>query len=330
MEQGWKLHWDQISHCAAYHLHVWFHSIPRDSTADRNPVTDQIMSPNSTDPPESKDNSYSVFNAVDASVAKKVVGSDGAANWQAFRQETAGVQVRTSTVAPKAPLKALDRALGFTSWDDEVVLEQTSRKESGARALHSGYQHFQEKGSADVMTEKERRRIREKRLGPNQQYFIPAQTFQGWKWDYVFTTRAPRGIGYYFDGTDSLFELEGKRKRPIDNTTTTKDKEAPKKKKKKKKNTGVETVHDPNHPLEQVKALVRNKQEQSLPEGWETALDASTQRPYYFHRATGERRWDRPVTNEWNEAKDPTTGKTYYYHRTTGETTWDPPDGTTS
>lgn len=284
----------------------------------------KTMSHDTTNNTKPQDNSYSVFNAVDAAVAKNVMGSDGAANWQDFRTKI----VTNSSSAPKAPLKALDRAAGFTSWDDEVKVEERSRAESGARSLHSGYEHFKESIEVDGITAKERRRIRDKRLGSHQEYFIPSGTFQGWKWDYVFTTRPPRGTGYYFDGTDSLLELEGKRKRPIAAVDTTITEPLKKKKKEKKTKESVEIVRDANHPLEQVKALLHSaattKQDDTLPKGWESALDASSKRTYYFHRATGERRWERPSA-EWQPAKDPSTGKTYYYHTKTGETSWEKP-----
>jgi len=38
-------------------------------------------------------------------------------------------------------------------------------------------------------------------------YFIKADTFDGWKEDYVFTTKAGRGTGYFWDGMDSVKKL---------------------------------------------------------------------------------------------------------------------------
>ena len=66
-----------------------------------------------------------------------------------------------------------------------------------------------------------------------------------------------------------------------------------------------------------------------LPPGWEMAPDPSTGKPYYFHRASGERSWEKPkapdnkLPDGWNVANDP-AGKQYYYH-TSGETRWEKP-----
>jgi len=40
-------------------------------------------------------------------------------------------------------------------------------------------------------------------------YFIKAETFDGWKEDYVFTTKKGRGTGYFWDGMDSVKKLGG-------------------------------------------------------------------------------------------------------------------------
>jgi WW domain len=313
------------------------------------------------------DTSYSVFNAVDAAVSKPVLGSDGAANWQDFRSNVKLTTVAnvvknkasSYSVAPTAPLKQADRAAGFTSWQDERTIEETTRRETGDRAMNSGYQHFKEKQSADpteVEIQKERRRILDRRIAPQQQYYIPSSIFTGWKWDYVYTTRPPRGTGYYYDGADSVKELHGELQRPTaiaitatvaaavavgtaastdattTETTTTSSSLSTTRKTKKRKQipaaAPVVIVRDPTHPLEQVAAAVQRQRQQqqqqqqqmatssssmssmSLPDGWETAIDPTSQKPYYFHRATGQRSWDRPSKNHNSSSSSSSTTTT--------------------
>ena len=33
-----------------------------------------------------------------------------------------------------------------------------------------------------------------------------------------------------------------------------------------------------------------------LPDGWEEFRDPATKQPYYFHRASGQKAWERPVS----------------------------------
>src|SRR3569832_890005 len=79
--------------------------------------------------------SYDAFNAVDKMVAKPVMGSDGAAAWQSFRQESKVLAHRTSS-APLAPLKKVDR-LAFSSWQEEQDRERQVRKKAGESDLHA-------------------------------------------------------------------------------------------------------------------------------------------------------------------------------------------------
>merc|ERR1719160_289752 len=81
-----------------------------------------------------------------------------------------------------------------------------------------------------------------------------------------------------------------------------------------------------------------------LPPGWESTMDPSTGKPYYFNRATGESAWTPPAAAPapmpmpvmapmpaaaapalppgWESTLDPSSGKTYYFNRATNETRW--------
>lgn len=69
--------------------------------------------------------------------------------------------------------------------------------------------------------------------------------------------------------------------------------------------------------------------------GWETAYDEKTKRIYYFHRGSGERRWDCPLLHlhknkealksGWKTAKDAKSGCLYYYNEDTGYSSWNIP-----
>jgi hypothetical protein len=98
--------------------------------------------------------------------------------------------------------------------------------------------------------------------------------------------------------------------------------------------------------MEQVQAIIQQRNQKlmggsPLPEGWEAATDPSTGKVYYFHRASGERSWEKPkvgnnsssnaddiiilsLPDGWKSAIDQSSGKTYYYH-TNGETKWEKP-----
>jgi len=84
-----------------------------------------------------------------------------------------------------------------------------------------------------------------------------------------------------------------------------------------------------------------------LPSGWEAAKDPSTGKTYYFHRATGDRSWEKPKSSNENDTTgDGTAGENnanesplpigwksvvdkasekIYYHHTNGEVTWTKP-----
>lgn len=277
---------------------------------------------------------YDAFSSVDQLVAKPVLGSDGAANWQSFRQTQKG---SGKNVAPTAPLKANDRAL-FSSWQQERAHEQVVRKEAGDHELNPGYTHFREKHDP-TMTKKETKRI-EKRIRPDdQKYYLASKTFQGHKFDYVFTTRAEYGTGYFWDGMDSVKRLRGEEvlptsapqkivelKRIAPPTEDTLEDHPLDRKKKRKKDKGPIIVETPNNPLDQVAAVLRQRQQHGLlPTGWESSTDTTSGKMYYYCRTTGERQWEKPLPDGWSKTTDPSTGKDYYYNGATNETRWEMP-----
>lgn len=160
----------------------------------------------------SSSSSFSVFKEVDESVAKPVLGSDGAARWQDFKVKNSKLLTPLGggggggSVAPALPLKKLDRvALGTTSIHDERTNEIKIRKEAGDRELGAGYTTFKRKTNLEETAERKRKKLVMERVRPEDvPYFIEAETFGGYKFDYVFTTRDTRGTGYYWDGMDSL------------------------------------------------------------------------------------------------------------------------------
>jgi hypothetical protein len=295
--------------------------------------------------------SFDAFAKVDEFVSKPVLGSEGAASWQVFRKDH---KSNRPSAAPKAPLKKLDKlGTGFTTWEDERANEDKVRKEAGQADTGSGYTTFKKKNGSEEAAERKRIKQIEARIRPeNQNFFIPAPTFQGWKFDYIFTTRPDRGTGYFWDGADSIKRLRGELIEeepapPADNADAEPAKEIKPKKKKRKKNAGPIMVNDPTNPQEQVAAALQKRNQMlggtadpTLPSGWEAARDPFSGKTYYYCRATGERKWDKPAapeTNEdkkaeeaeklsdgWKSAADKGTGKTYYYH-TNGETKWEKP-----
>jgi hypothetical protein len=306
----------------------------------------------------SKRSAYDSFLEVDQLVAKPVMGSDGAASWQEFQKKQE--KKKRPNAAPMAPLKASDRAAGFSSWEQERKHEDEVRKKEGQTSLQeSGYTNFSQKGQQEG---DDKHTATANRTRPDKMtYFLPASAFEGWKFDYVFTTR-DRGTGYYWDGMDSVKQgkpetakddgaVDSDRRMAADdsagavsktNSVTTRtateltdDSQIRKKKKKKKtKLQGPVIVNDPNNPLEQLAAaLQRQQQRASLPTGWEAASDATTGNTFYHNRSTGERSWEPPTSSMsssglptgWSAATDSSTGKEYYYHAATKETRWDRP-----
>lgn len=302
--------------------------------------------------------SFDAFSKVDSIVSKPVLGSDGAASWQDFRKDVKTSNHRHSS-APKAPLKKLDRlGAGFTSWEDERSHEDKMRKKAGHAETGAGYTNFKKKNSVEEAAERKRIKSVEAKIRPeDKEYFIPAQTFQGWKFDYIFTTRPDRGTGYFWDGMDSIKQLRGelpeenetgesrgKKREGGDDTPEANGENQKPKKKHRKKKAGPVIVSDPTNPLEQVAAVLEKRNQMAsaggaLPAGWEATQDG-TGKTYYFNRSTGERSWTKPVLPEenvaqdtdkdeplpegWSVAVDKASGKSYFYHAN-GQTRWDKP-----
>jgi hypothetical protein len=290
---------------------------------------------------------YDAFNAVDALVSKPVMGSDGASRWQSFRQDNKQIyELARPSVAPTAPLKVSDRKAGFGSWNEERQNEVTVRTTAGDAALNAGYTNFKN----DSTTAEEAARLKHekqvrKRVRPEEEpYYMHADgdTFQGHKFDYIFTTKDKK-TGYYWDGMDSVKRLDQGDEQgssPADTNIPSKKQEStanssaneqPKKKKRKKVKPVI--IDDPNNPMEQVAAAIQRRQLAATGAtgggAWETALDTTSGKTYYFCRATGERKWEKPEPETlplgWQSAKDPNTGKEYFYHAASAVTRWERP-----
>ncbi len=296
-------------------------------------------------PPNKATSSFDAFSKVDELVSKPVIGSEGAASWQSFRKDH---QPKHPSAAPKAPLKKADKlGTGFSSWEEEREHESKIRKEAGHASTNAGYSNFRVKHDKAEAANKKRKVQIEKRIRPDdKEYYLPFKTFVGWKFDYVFTTKNG-STGYYWDGMDSIKKENGELKTtPVETETTTASKDPSedagpsKKKKKRKKNKGPTFVHDPKNPMEQMQAILQQRNQRMgtaddnalLPNGWEAAKDPSTGNTYYFHRASGQRSWEKPKVESnndlpegWKPAVDPASGKTYYHH-TSGKTTWTKPE----
>ena len=290
--------------------------------------------------------SYTAYNAVDDSVAKPVLGSDGAARWQDFRKNNKAVDPNSS-VAPLMPLKKLDRALGTQSLKDERAIEAKIRSEAGDRALGEGYTEFKRKTDHEEHAARKRRKMILDRVRPDDAiYFIEAETFEGSKFDYVFTTR-DHGTGYYWDGMDSLKkELgqttdEGNTNNDITNSDTAAahsnadQKPETKKKKKKAKHISMAPESDPFNPMEQVAAaLARRNQALQAPPTFENdhsmrASDAAelgaNTLAFSVASTAGDTLEPSLVAAGWESAKDPSTCKVYYFNRKTNERSWSKP-----
>jgi hypothetical protein len=285
------------------------------------------------------------FGKVDELVAKPVLGSDGAKAWQDFAQRGKGSRpALTSTgasKAPKAPLKRQDRAMGYTSWQDEKTKAGDARQDD--KASSAGYTHFKKKqdGAADGGLSKKQRQAILNRVRPDKEaYYIKSDTFAGSKFNYVFSTKEGYGTGYFWDGTDRLRALDDDTNtntvsNTLSNTLSNENakgtadppdtlvafaaSDEPLKKKRKKKSKAVAPtmVHDPSHPLEQVAAALAQRRQQqqqqssvtdpTLPEGWQATQDPTTRQTYYYQAATGERTWTKPTGVELTDESSTTT-----------------------
>ena len=312
----------------------------------------------------SKDrSSYSAFAAVDNLASKPALGSDGAASWQEFRKKSGTVLSRG--VAPSAPLKKADKlGTGFSSIQEERKHEEKVRLEGGDATMHSGYTTFKRKQDQGEIEDRKRRKLIESRTRPEKvKYFIKADTFEGWKMDYIFTTK-DRGTGYYWDGMDSLKRLRGEDVSYMTKSTKSKENEGgdngeeatdhdnestPKKDKKKKKkkdkkdkksSSSLQAVpDDPNNPMEQVLNAMRRRTEilsQAHTESKSSQISLETKAALTGSMTMNTiQNIESSIANEkqkaelakynWEVATDPSMGKTYYFSRKTGERQWDNP-----
>mmetsp|Transcript_1750 Transcript_1750/g.2783 ORF Transcript_1750/g.2783 Transcript_1750/m.2783 type:complete len:327 (+) Transcript_1750:62-1042(+) len=273
--------------------------------------------------------SYDAFSEVDKLVAKPVLGSDGAAKWQNFQKDSSSSKKSFSSVAPSLPIKKMDRVAGLGNMQEERKQEEKIRKDAGDASMGEGYTVFKRKNDADEQMAKKKRKLIEDRVRPEDvDYFIPSKTFQGWKSDYVFTTKNTHGTGYYWDGMDSvkaLLDSTNGGSASEGATTATIPSGVPdepvKKKKKKKKNKASSTapvfVDGSRNPMEQVaKAIQRRNQMMQLP---------PTQR-YQQQQQEGQASGAPPsLPLGWERCTDPSTGTEYYFNRSAGLTSWDPP-----
>jgi len=291
-----------------------------------------------------KPSSYDAFATVDSLVSKPVLGSDGAASWQEFRSNHKSKGASSRGVAPHLPLKRSDKLSGMKSIQEERRNEQQIRSDSGDRQMGSGYTVFKRKNTMEEAVERKRRKMIQDRKRPDDQtYFIKAETFQGWKEDYAFTTRDSR-TGYYWDGMDSIKKLNGadldddSTKQNNDDITTNHEGsvEAKTKSSKKKKKKAKDQKHKKND--EAVGA------ESDLPKGWQMALDPASGKTYYCNVELNKTVWEKPIDengsinaenkgsetvpilpNGWEAAKDPSSGKEYFYNRSLNKTSWERP-----
>lgn len=294
-----------------------------------------------------KKSSYAAFNEVDESVAKPVLGSDGAARWQDF-QVRSNVSTTFSSVAPSMPLKKLDRVLGTKCMHDEHLNEAKIRKEAGHRVSGSGYTEFKRKTGVEEIAERKRAKLVIDRIRPDDApYFFEAETFEGYKFDYVFTTRDTRGTGYYWDGMDSLRKELGQPSTFTTTTTTdvvdeeTSKKSKSKKKRRKERESEYIPEIDEFNPLEQVsQAILRRKHAMEAPSSKLLAIVANNTKAAdaaalgadssVFEMAlyTALQSPLEPdfVADDWDSATDPTSGKVYYFNQSTNERSWEKPE----
>lgn len=110
--------------------------------------------------------SFNAFKSVDDLVAKPVIGSDGAASWQNFRQDT---KHESKSVAPNIPLKKADRLAGITSLQEERTREAELRKQAGKAGESEGYTVFKRKNEAEEAAARKKRKRIENRIRPDEE-----------------------------------------------------------------------------------------------------------------------------------------------------------------
>ena len=284
--------------------------------------------------------SYDAFSSVDKLVSKPVLGSDGALSWQQFQSSTKKSQSRG--VAPHMPLKRADKLSGMKSIQEERRNEENLRKSEGERSMGSGYTTFKRKDDkAAAMERKRRKLVMERKRPEDKQYFFKADTFNGWKEDYVFTTR-DSGLGYYWDGMDSLRKLTSAAAEVENNPAVEKESLPSEQEGTRKRKVKKEKKKSKSKKRSREEAVEKGKEKDVLPEGWETSIDPTTCKTYYYNRVLGKTSWEKPTAHEkpiadeqskskealpdgWETSLDPTSGKTYFYNRTLNLTTWERP-----
>lgn len=315
----------------------------------------------------SSTSSHAAFAAVDSLVSKQVHGSDNTASWQSFQNESRskGAMAMSTGAAPVLPIKRADRlGTGMQSRDDEKRHENQIRKEAGQAPVGSGYTAFKRKVDHEAVASAKRAKLIADRVRPDDaRYYIAAETFEGWKEDYVFTTK-DRRTGYYWDGMDSLKKQLGlssggpssdvvpEDQAKVDgagsnddanvlqeDTAETKKKRKKKKKKKSKSKDGTDgTTHvedDSNNPMDQIAAAIqRRNQAMMYPPGSvgrAAAAGGAADASAAAADALGLTGSGLPsqvtalAAKGWEKTTDPSSGKEYYFNRSTGETKWDNP-----
>ena len=313
----------------------------------------------------SSTSSHAAFAAVDSMVSKQVHGSDNTASWQSFQNESKSSLrskgAMSTGAAPVMPIKRADRlGTGMQSRDDEKRHENQIRKEAGQAPVGSGYTAFKRKVDHEAVASAKRAKLVADRVRPDDvRYYIAAETFQGWKEDYVFTTK-DRGTGYYWDGMDSLKKQLGlssggpssgvvpETKAKVDDaigsndalpedTAATKKKRKKKKKSKSKDGTDGTTVveDDSNNPMDQIAAAIqRRNQAMMYPPGSvgrAAAAGGVADANAAAADAIGLTGSGLPsqvtalAAKGWEKTTDPSSGKEYYFNRSTGKTKWNNP-----
>ncbi len=220
------------------------------------------------------------------------------------------------------------------------------RKEAGDREVGAGYTTFKRKQDHEEIAAAKRKKLILERVRPDDvPYFLKAETFEGYKFDYIFTTR-DRGTGYYWDGMDSMrkelgieptYAKEMETKIEGDVNETSKSNTKSKKKKRKKSEHVIAVIEsDPNNPMEQVaQAILRRKQALDAPPTAllgvsQTAVDAvalGAGAGAVQLASTSANKALEPelVAAGWEAALDPKSGKIYYFRRSTNEQSWEKP-----
>jgi len=304
----------------------------------------------------SNKSSYSAFSDVDDLVSKPVLGSDGAATWQDFKKDNSNVfrkpGISDVSTAPIVPIKRSDKlGTGLKTREEEYANEKQIRKNTGNNPMGQGYTSFKRRvDTNEVQRNKQEQLIKDRVRPENMRYFVSEETFQGWKEDYIFTTR-DRGTGYYWDGMDSINTLmskttkrsigsigeEDKEKKQIDPIGDTHDTN-PKKKKKKKKKKQTDlpcTIGDDcKNPFDQVTNALRRRNEiRSRPPASvkcsaivttidTVALTGRVGTPSFSNKEQSE---VVAPSATWEHAKDSLSGREYYFCRSTGKTCWNNP-----